>query len=207
MNLKENAVILFQGDSVTDAGRDRADQNHLGGGYPKFVAEKLGASYPGFTFINKGISGNTSTMLLERWKEDTLDLKPDFISILIGINDTWRRFDSNSPTSEAQFEENYRTMLTQVKALGTKVMMMEPFNMPVTPDRAFWRVDLDPKIQIVRKLARQFADVYLPLDGFLAAKALDMPMNEILGDGVHPTETGHRIIADEWVKGFEKATK
>ncbi len=205
--MKKDALILFQGDSITDVGRCREDLYDLGPGYPKFVAQLLKKNHPDYRFINKGISGDRTWELLDRWQKDTLDLKPDFISILIGVNDCWRRFDSNIPTSEQQYEENYRKLLTQVKAMGTKIMIIEPYLIHCEPTRAFWRIDLDPKIHVARKLAQEFADIYLPLDGLFAAEFVHTPMNQFSEDGVHPTEDGHRFIASAWVDAFEKFIK
>lgn len=194
--------ILFQGDSITDAGRDRSDPHHLGGGYPKFVAEKLRAQYPDveFEFVNFGISGNRTCDLVERWDADCLDWQPDVVSILIGINDTWRRYDRNMPTTAEEYEANYRTILQQLKEkTNAKILMLEPFLLPVNPDWDCWREDLDPKIQAARRLAREFADVYVPLDGFFAAACVGHQPADFSGDGVHPNEAGARLLAQHYV--------
>ena len=98
--------VLFQGDSITDAGRDYADPHHLGDGYPKYAAEAIRDRFPDetFEFINLGISGNRTTDLLERWQKDCIAVQPDVLSILIGINDTWRRYDSNLPMTVEEYE-------------------------------------------------------------------------------------------------------
>jgi acyl-CoA thioesterase-1 len=145
LRIAENNLVLFQGDSITDGGRERADPNHLGWGYPRVVANWLSALYPErrLRFVNRGISGNRVRDLLARWKSDCIDLQPDWVSILIGINDTWRRYDSNDPTAVEAFERDYRTLL-QLTRERTKaqILLMEPFVLHTPPDRAAWREDL-----------------------------------------------------------------
>lgn len=200
---EDNDVILFQGDSVTDCGRIREDKSNMGTGYAMMISSWLQALYPekSFTFINKGISGNRVCDLQGRWKEDCLDLNPTFVSILIGINDCWRRYDSNDPTSVEAFEKGYRDILSQVKEkTNAKIMLCEPFVLPVPEDRKQWREDLDPKIHVVRKLAREYNTLLLPLDGiFNSAAALKAP-EFWAADGVHPTMAGHALIAQEWLR-------
>ncbi len=117
MLIEDNAIILFQGDSITDAGRDYNNDADLGLGYPMITASWLSAALPSknFRFINKGVSGNRVKDLKERWMRDCIDLKPTWISILIGINDCWRRYDNNDPTSVEKFESDYRYILQEVK--------------------------------------------------------------------------------------------
>jgi lysophospholipase L1-like esterase len=203
----DGQVVLFQGDSVTDCGRDREDITSLSEGYPGVVAKMFHLIYPErkVTFVNKGISGNRVIDLLGRFDTDFKAVNPDFISILIGINDTWRRYDSNYPTSTEQFEATYRELLSKIKKEmpQCKIMLIEPFVLNSLPDRASWREDLDPKILAVRKLAKEFADYYLPMDGIFAkAEVEEYTCTEITGDGVHPSAIGHSIIAKEYLKAL-----
>src|SRR5690349_8764111 len=117
--IADNATVLFQGDSITDAGR-RESSDGMGFGYANLAAAWFSALYPEkrVRFINRGISGNRAADLVARWKADCLDLKPDWVSILIGINDTWRRYDSGDATSVEVYEANYRNILTQTQASG-----------------------------------------------------------------------------------------
>ena len=189
--------ILFQGDSITDAGRDRSNPHHLGNGYPKFAAELLQEVYPrvDFEFLNFGISGNRTCDLVARWDTDCLDWQPDVISILIGINDTWRRYDQGLITTTEEYEANYRSLLRQIREkTNAKIVMLEPFLLPVNPAWECWREDLDPKIQAARRLAREFANVYVPLDGLLAAECVGRNPENFSGDGVHPNDTGARLV-------------
>ena len=134
--------VLFQGDSVTDAGRIRENPADLGQGYPQYAAGLLQKRYPeiSWEFINRGIGGNRTGDLLARWRTDCIDLQPDLVSILIGINDTWRTFDQNDPTSVERFEENYRRLLEDVQAhTHAKILMLEPFVLRDTLDKDAWR--------------------------------------------------------------------
>ena len=194
--------ILFQGDSITDAGRDRADMHNLGSGYPKYAAELIGASHPAkeFEFINLGVSGDRAESLKARWQSDCVDIQPDIVSILIGVNDTWHRAGDQNWMPHDYFEACYRSILTDIKEKTTaKIILLEQFLLPV-PDKEFFRVDLDPKIQITRKLAREFADLFIPTDGLFAAASISTPPTAWAADGVHPTNAGARFIAAHYAE-------
>lgn len=198
MQIQNNALFLFQGDSITDSGRDRKKSDDLGFGYPMTFASWFSALYPGLNveFINKGVGGDRVKSLEARWKEDCLDLKPTWISILIGINDTWRRYDSNDPTSVEKFEAGYRNILTQIRDnLDAGIIICEPFVLPVPDDRKMWREDLDPKITVVRQLAREFKTLFVPLDGIFAKASVSKAPAFWAPDGVHPSNAGHALIA------------
>jgi len=199
--IKKDSIILFQGDSITDAGRDRETED-LGPGYPQKINQYLSAFCAELNtrVINKGIGGNRVRDLQERWQEDCIDLKPDVVNILIGINDCWRGFDSEDFTSAEAFESGYREILTRTKASGALITMMEPYVFPYPEDRIAWREDLDPKIQAVRRLAREFGAVYIPLDGLLAELITTREPQYYSADGVHPTDAGHAFIAKAWLK-------
>ena len=190
--------ILFQGDSITDAGRDRSNPHHMGNGYPKFTEKLLRERYPDkeLEFLNFGCSGDRTWELLNRWQGDCLDWKPDVFSCMIGINDTWRRYDQHFITTAEEYENNYRSLLSQVKEqTNARIIMLEPYLLPVNPDWERWREDLNPKIDAARRLAREFADVYIPLNGLFAAACVGRDPKEFSPDGVHPNETGAAFIA------------
>ncbi|MBD2869930.1 SGNH/GDSL hydrolase family protein [Paenibacillus arenilitoris] len=200
--IEDNAVVLFQGDSITDAGRNYSDPNSLGTGYAYLVAAEFGRKYPGknVKFLNRGISGNRVVDLERRWQADCLDLKPTWVSIYIGINDTWRRYDNNDPTSAEQYYEGYRRLILSTKeSLEASILLIEPFVVPVPEDRKTWRVDLDPKIQAVRELAFEFKTPYVPLDGLFAAQSAQTGPAYWAPDGVHPSPAGHALIANAWL--------
>ncbi|OME49862.1 GDSL family lipase [Paenibacillus odorifer] len=203
MIFQQNDVILFQGDSITDWGRNHEDASSLGVGYAMMVAARLGYLYPekNLTFINRGIGGNRIVDLQGRWDKDCLELKPTWVSIYIGINDTWRRFDSGEETTPEQFEASYRDLIKRTqKSLDAKLVLIEPFVLPVPEDRRTWRQDLDPKIHIVRELAREYGAPLVPLDGLFAAASVKAEPAYWAYDGVHPTPAGHALIADAWLK-------
>ena len=195
--------ILFQGDSITDCDRDGHTARPLGTGYAFMIASRLAARYPelGLVFTNRGISGNRARDLEARWDVDCLTLAPDVVSILIGINDTWRRFDHGDATGGEAFRASYRSILQRTRdRLGAKIVICEPFVLPVPPDRAAWREDLDPKIAAARDLARDFGAVYVPFDGMFAAASTTVDPSYWAADGVHPTDAGHALMAEEWIR-------
>lgn len=203
MLLNNNDVVLFQGDSITDWGRNREDGASLGVGYSLMAASRVGHLYPekNITFLNRGIGGNRTIDLQERWDTDCLDLKPNVLSIMIGINDTWRRYDNNENTPVEQYEARYRDLLQRATdKLDVKLIMMEPFVLPVPEDRKLWRTDLDPKIHVVRQLAREFGAVLVPLDGLFAEASTKADPAFWTPDGVHPSPAGHALIAEAWLK-------
>lgn len=197
--------ILFQGDSITDMNRDRSDPHHLGNGYPKYAAQYIREAFPDkeFEFIDLGISGDQTADLKRRLKPDFIDIGADIVSILIGINDTWHRADTREYLDDAIFKDNYETVLHAVKQTGAKIMMLEPFLIPV-PDKLYFYEDLYKKILIERELARKYADVYIPLDGLLAAAYLGKEPTYYAEDGVHPSVEGAKFIGGLYEKYIEK---
>lgn len=201
--LRKDDIVLFQGDSITDAGRDRSNPTDLGKGYPLLTASLIGMSHPemNITFLNRGISGHRVKDLQARWQEDCLDLKPTWVSVYIGINDCWRRYDSQDPTSLEQFKTGYRDLLKQTKeTLDANLILIEPFVLPYPEDRKAWREDLDPKITAVRELAAEFNALLVPLDGLFAAAAARREPAYWAPDGVHPSPAGHALIARAWME-------
>lgn len=200
--------VLFQGDSITDMGRDRGDIRNMGSGYPLFVASNFRAARPNFDidFFDLGISGDRVRDLRARWQSDCLDLRPDVLSVLIGINDTWRRYDSGDPSDTEEFESVYRSLLEDARRENPslKIIIMEPFVLHVSEERASWREDLDPRIQAVRRVAKDYADAFIPLDGLLNAAAVDTCPEQWAPDGVHPSFDGAALIARYWLEAFDK---
>ncbi len=202
---KDGQTVLFQGDSITDCGRNKEDFNSLGEGYVNRIVQIYNQLFPNnnINFINRGISGNRITDVIARYDKDLKGINPDFISILIGINDVWRRYDQNDPTSVEKFVENYTTLLNNIKRdmPNTKIMIIEPFLLNSDRNKECFRDDLDPKITAIRKFAYKFADYYLPLDGIFA-KYITQGFKEIdlSEDGVHPIAQGNGIIAYEYLK-------
>jgi lysophospholipase L1-like esterase len=167
------------------------------------LAGRLGMDYAelNLKFLNLGISGNRVTDLKARWKEDCLDYKPDILSIFIGINDTWRKYDSNNPTSAESYKEDYRFILEEARSkLDCQIVIIEPFVLQFPEDRKAWREDLDPKIQAARELSLEYADAFVPLDGIFASAVCRQEPAFWAADGVHPTCQGHALITETWLE-------
>lgn len=199
---KANTRILFQGDSITDGNRGRnADPNHiLGHGYCFIIAAKSGALYPerGLTFMNRGVSGDTVTNLQARWQRDTLDLKPDVLSILIGINDRGRKIPLE------QYEQVYDRLLTETQAAlpNIKLVLCEPFCLPKGGNApgAQREQDIGKRQAIVARLAAKHHAALVRFQHILDEACRRAPAEYWVWDSVHPTYSGHQLLADEWVK-------
>lgn len=211
--------ILFQGDSITDGARYKSrasewDKNHqIGHSYVYILAGLLGLNFPDrrLEFVNKGISGNTVIDLLARWQTDALDIAPDVISILVGVNDCLRECKKTAPDLSASvYEENYRKLLTlsREKDPDLKIILLEPFahiegQQNAGASEIVRRAILRSEQKAVRRLAKEFNAVFVPLqDVFDEAMALREPSYWIW-DGTHPTEAGHALIAREFLKATE----
>ena len=204
----KNVRLLFQGDSITDAGRDKRDFHDLGNGYPKYAAELLKESNHEihFDFINLGISGNRTGQLFDRLYPDAIALQPDVISILIGINDIWHRGAfSYVATTDEQIELNYREILKNLKAkTNAKIVMLAPYVLDAA-DKAPMKKELATVLPIVRKLADEFADAYIPLDELFEEAMATQPAPLYYSpDGVHPNENGARFIGECYARTVNK---
>ena len=195
--------ILFQGDSVTDAGRDRSNPADLGEGYPKFASAMIRDSYPDtdFEFVDLGISGNRTEHLVARLETDFIEIQPDVVSIMIGINDVWHHYAHEFvETTDEQFEKNYRTVLDAIKSrTNARIFMIQPFLLEtVDPAKQELCEELARKQAIIKRLADEYADVYLPLDEILHQE-VDLPPAELAADGVHPTPDGACRIGEAYL--------
>ena len=195
------ARILFQGDSITDGNRGRsADPNHiLGHGYAFIIAAKFGAAFPkaGLEFFNRGVSGNTVADLEKRWQKDTLDLNPDVLSILIGVN------DKGHGVPLEQYEQTYDKLLTDTKAANPKLRLVlcEPFivnHLATTPQNGSPNADIVKRQEIVAKLAAKHGAALVHFQKALDEATKRAPAIHWIWDDVHPTYSGHQILADEW---------
>ncbi len=189
-------TIVFQGDSITDAGRDKTNYHDMGPGYPKYASEAIKEAYPDveFEFINEGISGNRTSQLFDRLYNDALRFNPDVISILIGINDVWHRLN-RIETSDAQIALNYRSILESIKRnTDAKIVMISPYVLDAANNDKI-KGDLPSVLSIIEGLAKEFADVYIPLNKYFddAMKTQPTPLY-YSADGVHPNEEGRKFI-------------
>ena len=198
--------IVFQGDSITDAGRDKRNYHDMGKGYPKFATELIKEAFPGvdFEFINQGISGNRTNQLFDRLYPDAIAFEPDVISILIGINDVWHRHGSGKiETTDEQIALNYRTILTRLKTqTNAKIVMLEPFLLD-NEEKESWRPEVERVIGIVRSLADEFADVYIPLNELFAEALKTQPEPQFYSaDGVHPNDNGRAFLGKYYAEAI-----
>lgn len=203
--------ILFLGDSITDAGRDRRNFYNMGFGYPKYATEIIRAEHPelDIEFINLGISGNRTDQVFDRLYSDCIALQPDIVSILLGINDVWHRhnFDRIETTDE-QIALNYRCILNRIrKQTNAKIMILAPYVLDAD-DKEPLKQDLKTVGPIIKSLAEEFADVYVPLDEIFAEAIKTQPEPKYYsGDGVHPNENGARFIGAEYAKAIKPLIK
>ncbi len=198
--------ILFQGDSITDAGRDRRNYHHMGNGYPKYASALIAEAFPDtdFEFINFGISGNRTCQLFDRLYKDGIEFQPDVISILIGVNDIWHRGGSERiETTDAQIETNYRAILTRIREqTNAKILILTPYLLDC--DNKEWiREGLKTVLPIIEKLADEFADAYVPLHELFEEALKTQPQPQYYsGDGVHPNSNGAEFIGKRYFEAI-----
>jgi lysophospholipase L1-like esterase len=215
--LKEGAVILFQGDSITDGNRGRnADPNHImGHGYAFSIASRVGADYPEkkYQFYNRGISGNKVNDLEKRWQTETLDLKPDVLSILVGVNDSSSVVFKREPVITVEkYEEIYQSLLEQTKAAFPNILFVlcEPFILKVGRVAENWDAyhsDIVQRQAIVHEIAAKYDAVYVGFQEVFDKACEKAPTDYWIWDGVHPTVAGHELMAREWLRQVEKRIK
>ena len=206
----QTKLVLFQGDSITDCGRDIVVSESLGRGYPLLVAAQLGLEQPlRCQFLNRGISGNRVVDIYARIKRDVLKLNPDVLSVLVGINDVWHEEVDRNGVDLDKFERVYDWLLAETRKANPEVqfILMAPFVLPGSVTRPYWQIfekETALRAQAVQRLAQKYQAVFVPLQqSFDAALAL-APAEHWLVDGVHPSPAGHALIAREWRKGWEK---
>lgn len=201
--------IVFQGDSITDMERSRTDMGNMGIGYPTMVAGCLGATRPGeFSFLNKGIGGNTVADLLARVKRDVIGYQPDYVSILVGVNDVWHDFVNHGGVSEERFLLYYDLMLNQLaqELPDARVMLLGPFLLHGSATDVLWeqfRPQVERRAELVKKIAKKHGLVFVPLLKAFDEATKFAPADYWLIDGVHPTAMGHGLITKQWLQGFE----
>lgn len=212
---KQQPTILFQGDSITDGNRGRdGDLNHiLGHGYPYLIASKLGHLYAEHNplFINRGISGNRVSDLYGRWNEDAIALKPDLISILIGVNDAWRIMAGQPEGATDRFERAYRHLLDETLEVlpNVALVLCEPFILrtgATAEDWQGWKNQIDHYSSVVQMLCAEYGGVFVPLQKPFDKAAERREAEYWLWDGVHPTAAGHDLIAEEWLIAVNKSS-
>ena len=196
-------TIVFQGDSITDGERNRNRDHYMGSGYVTMTAGAIAVDYPGqYQFYNRGISGNRSVDMYARIKKDLLNLKPDILTVLIGVNDVWHEFSSDNGISAPKFENILDLFLTEVleELPEIRIFMLEPFvlngsatelHFDAFHQEVFLRADA------CKRVAQRLNIPYIPLQKKIEALASSTSNEYVLHDGVHPTCAGHQLISRE----------
>ena len=210
----EGSTVLFQGDSITDAGRDRAayyanNSSGLGKGYAFLAAGSLLAAQPqnGLRIYNRGISGNKVFQLANRWRDDCLNLKPDVLSILIGVNDIWHKLNGRYDGTPEIYENDYRALLqrTKEKLPDIKLIICEPF--AVDGGSAIndtWFPEFDAYRTAAKKLATEFGAAFVPYHSLFEKWLKQAPASYWCPDGVHPSLAGAQMMANAWLEAFHQ---
>jgi len=204
--LRPDDVVLFQGDSITNAFRMPAEINdayQMGAGYAMMSAARVRADRPAdrITFLNRGVSGNTIAELEQRWSTDCLDLKPTVLSILIGINDTARCINHGGPSPET-YARRYAALLerTRESLPNVRFILLEPFGVKRQAVTDAWLADLAERQHLVRDIAAHFDARFVALQHHFNQHAAESEAAYWIYDGIHPTAAGHRLIADRWLE-------
>jgi len=207
--------ILFQGDSITDALRSRENEQYAGHGYATMAKGMIGLDYPmQYECINRGISGNRIVDVYARIKADIINLKPDYMSILIGINDVWHEYGSQNGVDAEKFEKIYGMLIEEVKEAlpDIKIMILEPFVLKASATASnanyddlypIFRSETEKRAAASRRIAEKYGLTFVELMHLFDERYDPEHPGYWLHDGVHPTAAGHTLIAREWVKAFE----
>ncbi|MDR2202334.1 MAG: SGNH/GDSL hydrolase family protein [Clostridiales bacterium] len=202
MQLKDGDRILFNGDSLTDAGRDRGDFHSLSG-YNKIIADALAAFCPEkkIEAFNRGVGADKVRHLLARIGQEVEELRPTAVSLLIGINDVWQTADGRDPITAEEFERQYRAVLDECKKTADRIVIIEPFTIQPFAIGTRMRPQLAAVNTVIRKLAAEYKTEFIPADGIFAE--LSVKNGGALysrEDGVHLTAAGNAALAREWLK-------
>ncbi|NJB84271.1 lysophospholipase L1-like esterase [Lewinella marina] len=214
-NPPDQLTVLFQGDSITDAGRDRErqeanDYGKMGVGYSLLASAMLVGRYPEteLTYYNRGISGNKVYQLDERWEEDALALQPDVVSILIGVNDFWHMLNGKYNGTVEVYHNDFTDLLKRTREALPKVKFIigEPFiirgGKAVTDAR--WKQEFPAYQAAAREVADAFDAAWIPYQRVFDEALEDAPAAHWSHDGVHPSLAGSYIMAEAWMKAFKK---
>lgn len=209
ISLQKNNVILFQGDSITDSGRNREDSAYnsakaMGSGYAMLAGAELLAKNPSLNLkvYNKGVSGNKVFQLAERWEKDCLELKPDILSILIGVNDIWHKLDGRYNGTVEIYRNDYSALIERtLKALpGVKLIICEPFAVPgikAVDDK--WYPEFYEYQKAAREIASKYSALFIPLQKIFDEAQKKAPGIYWTPDGVHPSLAGSQLMAGAWM--------
>lgn len=207
--LKPHSVILFQGDSITDTGRSRLtigpnSGDSLGFGYARRIADRLLEENKDqyLQIYNRGINGDRIRDLEGRWEQDSLWLMPDLISILIGVNDTWNYMFSGLGSSPEEYRIIYQGILenTRQRLPDVQLVLCEPFILLTGEVTQEWEEDISLRQASVQELASKFDAIFVPFQDALDEAARQISPHFLLDDGVHPTDKGHQVLSECWLK-------
>lgn len=205
--------VVFQGDSITDGGRCGLGLvAGLGASYPFLCMAALSAENPGaYTFYNRGIAGNRVTDLLARWKKDCLNLEPDYLSILIGVNDVGHEINEQNGVDAALFETVYDLLISEAlkQNPNLKIVLMDPFVMAGSlTDEHLERFQTEVALrrEAVAHLAEKYHLPVIHLQEIFEKACKQAPVSCWIGDGVHPTPAGNALIAEHWIAKFHELT-
>ncbi len=208
MQIPANSLILFQGDSITDTGRARDaalpnESSALGRGYALMIAAELLAAQPAdaLRFYNRGISGNRIVDLYARIRPDTIHLRPDLLSVLIGVNDTWHGFGSDNGVPVAKYQRIYQDYLSEVRAELPLIrfVLCEPFVLRCGVVTDAWIAEMDERRAVVAGLAKEFSAVLVPFQSMFNDALNQAPAEYWVPDGVHPSPAGHHLMSQAWL--------
>ena len=202
--------ILFQGDSITDCGRSRESFYNLGGGYANLVACYLAAEYPAeYECVNRGISGNRIVDVYARIKNDIINLKPDIMSIMIGVNDVWHEVNHQNGISTEKYEMIYDWMLKEIKEAlpEIKIMILGPYVLKGEGTEEKWeefRSGVEEKSAVAKKIAEKYGFPFVDMLTKFDEAAARHPDAAWTREGVHAKEAGKELLKRAWLECFEK---
>ena len=202
----EGSTVLFYGDSITDAGRDKENGRDLGKGYAAKLAALYSVLFPNqrIRFFNRGVSGNVSADLLKRYEKDLLALKPRYVFILIGINDTWHGWAEGNPISAEVTRSHVRELIRRIRndLEGTQVIVLKPWLLDSDPAKISWHEDFDRKGEYLASVGQEYADLWIDIPSAYQKdmERGDAAQEKICPDGVHPSDYGHGLMALEILK-------
>lgn len=205
--IQPHNLVLFQGDSVTDCGRDRnatGPNDGLGQGYAFLVAAQLLEARPpdALKFLNRGVGGNRIVDLYARIKSEVINLRPTVLSVLIGVNDTWHEFGGGNGVPVPKYERIYRELLAEVRSAlpECRFILCEPFVLRCGVVTGEWMNEMNARRAVVQKLAGEFQAGFVPFQRAFDSAAKRAPAEYWAGDGVHPTSAGHWLMAKTWIE-------